>query len=142
MARLNILNMAIGFIVLFIAACAGAFVSFDMTQAFLKDTSQLSTWQTTLLQSAHGHTNLFGLLHIVFGLTAPYSALSPKIKAWQTAGLFAGVIAMGPLLMIRASYAPSNSFEGIGLVIGALLSASLLALASHAAALFFKWMKG
>ncbi len=141
MSRLSILNMAIGFIVIFFAACAGAFVSFDMTQAFLKDPSLLHSWQTTLLASAHGHSNLFGLLHIGLGLTFPYSPLPLKFKAWQTAGLFAGVVAMGPLMMVRASYGASDSLEGIGLVIGAFLSLSLLTLASHAAALVYRFVK-
>ena len=141
MSRLSILNMALGFFVLFVAACAGAFVSFDMTQAYLKDTNQLASWQSTLLQSAHGHTNLFGLLHIALGLTFPYSPLSPRIKIAQTVGLFAGVMAMGPLMMIRSSYGPTESFEGIGLFIGALLSCSLLTLATHSAALIYRLMK-
>ncbi|MBC7658827.1 MAG: hypothetical protein H7249_03885 [Chitinophagaceae bacterium] len=141
MSRLSLLNMAIGFTVLFFAACAGAFVSFDMTEAYLKDVTQLHTWQATLLASAHGHTNLFGTLHIALGLTFPYSQLSSKIKAWQTAGLFAGVIAMGPLMMARASYGPSESLEGMGLAIGVLLSLSLLTLASHSVALWYRFMK-
>ncbi|MBC7532443.1 MAG: hypothetical protein H7318_12775 [Oligoflexus sp.] len=141
MPRLSIFNMAIGFMVLFFAACAGAFVSFDMTEAYLKDTAMLHTWQATLLASAHGHTNLFGILHIALGLTFPYSPLASKWKALQTAGLFAGVIAMGPLMMIRASYGPSASLEGMGLLIGALLSLSLVTLASHSAALVYRTIK-
>ncbi|RZA19663.1 MAG: hypothetical protein EOP10_19290 [Proteobacteria bacterium] len=141
MPRLGLLNMAIGFTILFFAACAGAFVSFDLTEAYLRDTTQLHTWRTMLLSSAHGHTNLFGMLHIALGLTLPYSPLSPKIKAWQSAGLFAGVIAMGPLLMVRSAWGPSESLEGIGLVIGALLSLSLLTLASHSSALIYRFVK-
>lgn len=141
MPRLNILNMAIGFFVLFFAAAAGAFVSFDMTEAFLKDTAMLNSWQATLLASAHGHSNLFGILHIALGLTFPYSLLAHKWKVLQTAGLFAGVIAMGPLMMIRSSYGPTPSLEGMGLVIGAFLSLSLLTLASHAGALVYRVMK-
>lgn len=141
MPRLSILNMAIGFMVLFFAACAGAFVSFDMTEAYLKDPTLLHTWQATLLASAHGHTNLFGMLHIALGLSFPYSPLAMKWKAWQTGGLFAGVIAMGPLMMIRASYGPSASLEGMGLLIGAFLSLSLLTLATHSAALAYRFFK-
>jgi hypothetical protein len=133
--------MAIGFTVLFFAACAGAFVSFDMTEAFLKDPSLLNSWRATLEASAHGHSNLFAMLHVLLGLTLPYSPLSSRIKAYQTGGLFAGVIAMGPLMMIRASYGPSASLEGMGLVIGAFLSLALLTLASHSAALIYRFMK-
>jgi hypothetical protein len=141
MPRLNILNMAIGFTVLFFAACAGAFVSFDMTEAFLKDASLLHSWRATLEASAHGHTNLFAMLHILLGLTLSYSPLSQRMKALQTAGLFAGVIAMGPLMMIRASYGPSASLEGMGLMIGVLLSLALVTLATHAAALIYRFVK-
>lgn len=141
MPRLGILNMALGFLVLFLAACAGAFVSFDMTEAFLKDASQLHTWQATLLSSAHGHTNLFGLLHIAFGLTLPYSPLASRWKALQTFGLFCGVFAMGPLMMIRSAWGPSESLEGIGLVIGLFLSLALLTLASHSAALLYRFVR-
>lgn len=141
MQRLGILNMALGFFVLFFAASAGAFVSFDMTEAFLRNPSQLHSWQQTLQSSAHGHTNLFGLLHIVFGLTLAYSPLKSKWKALQTLGLFCGVIAMGPLMMIRSAWGPSESLEGIGLVIGLFLSASLLVLASHSAALLYRFVK-
>lgn len=138
MPRLGLLNMVIGFFTLFVAACAGAFISFDMTQFFLKDPAQLDSWQLTLMKSAHGHTNLFGILHIVFGLTLPYSPFPSKIKIAQTCGFFAGVLSMGPLMMIRAYLGPTDSLEGIGLLIGAGLSLALLALSSHAAGLLFK----
>lgn len=138
MPRLGLLNIVIGFFTLFVAACAGAFISFDMTQFFLKDPAQLGSWEITLLKSAHGHTNLFGILHILFGLTLPYSPCSTKIKIAQTCGFFAGVLAMGPLMMIRASFGPTDSLEGVGLLIGAGLSLALLALASHGAALLYK----
>ncbi len=141
MPRLGILNMMLGFMTLLFAAAGGAFVSFDMTQAFLKDPVQLESWQMTLLASAHGHANLFGLLHVALGLTLPYSLLESRWKILQTAGLFAGVVAMGPLMMIRAFQGPSDSFDALGLTIGAFLSASLLTLASHAAALAYKLMR-
>jgi hypothetical protein len=141
MSRLGLLNIALGFVILFFAACAGAFVSFDLTEAYLRDIAQLHTWRTVLLSSAHGHTNLFGMLHIALGLTLPYSPLTQKHKAWQTCGLLAGVVAMGPLLMIRSAWGPSESLEGIGLAIGALLSLALLTLGSHAAALLYRFVK-
>ena len=141
MSRLSILNMALGFLVLFLAACAGAFVSFDMTQAFLHDPMQLETWQLTLLKSAHGHSNLFGLLHIALGLTLPYSPAPMLWKKLQTIGMFAGVLAMGPGMMLRAFSGPSESFDPIGLMIGLGLSLSFASLASHAAGLFYKLLR-
>lgn len=141
MSRLSILNMALGFLVLFFAACAGAFVSFDMTQAFLHDLKQLNTWEMTLLQSSHGHSNLFGILHIVLGLTLPYSPLSLRWKKLQTLGLFGGVLAMGPGMIMRALAGPSESFDALGLSIGVGLSMALVTLGTHAAALFYKLMR-
>ena len=141
MPRVGLLNFILGFMTLFLAASAGAFVSFDMTQAFLKDPEQLHSWQLTLLASAHGHTNLFGILHILLGLTLPYSPLPEKFKYTQTFGLFLGVIAMGPLMLAKALGEPSESFDGLGLLIGFCLSASLATLASHAASLSYKYMK-
>ncbi len=141
MPRLGILNMAIGFLVLFVAASAGAFVSFDMTQAYLHDLSQLDSWQSKLLQSAHGHSNLFGLLHVALGVTLPYSALPSRWKVLQTVGLALGVLAMGPLLMLRAYGGVSDSFDPLGLTIGLGLSAALCSLASHMAGLFYKLLR-
>ncbi len=141
MPRLSILNMALGFTVLFLAASGGAFVSFDMTQAYLRDISQLHTWEMDLMKSAHGHSNLFGILHIVLGLTLPYSPLPTKWKKLQTLFLFAGVLAMGPGMMLRAMAGPSDSFDPLGLCIGAGLSLSLACLGTHAAALFYRLIR-
>ncbi len=141
MPRLGLLNMALGFMVLFFAACAGAFVAFDLTEAYLRNLDQLHSWRNVLLSSAHGHTNLFGILHILLGLTLAYSRLGSKWKLMQTIGLFAGVVAMGPLMMVRSAAGPSESYEGIGFVIGLFLSLALLSLASHAAALFYRLAK-
>jgi hypothetical protein len=141
MSRLSILNMALGFLVLFFAACAGAFVAFDMTQAYLHDLEQLNTWQMTLLKSAHGHSNLFGLLHVALGLTLPFSPLPIFWKKVQTGCLFAGVLAMGPGMVARALAGPSESFDPLGLSIGLGLSLAFACLGTHTAALFYKLMR-
>ncbi len=138
MSRSSLFNLALGFLILFFAACAGAFVSFDMTNAFLRDPALLDSWQLTLLRSAHGHTNLFGMLHVLLGLTLAYSRLSDKWKLYQTFGLMAGSFAMGPLMMIKAYTGPQDSFDTIGICIGVCLSGALLAIGSHSAALFYR----
>lgn len=139
MPRLAILNFAIGFFILFLAASAGSFVAFDLTEAFLKDKTLLDDWQTVLLQSAHGHTNMFGMLHILFGLTLAYSPLNARYLKLQTLGFFLGSLAMGPGMMIRAYAGPSESLDFIGSMIGIGLSASFVALFSHSAALFARF---
>jgi len=141
MPKIAILNMIIGFAVLFVAAAAGAFIANDLTEAFLKDRELLNNWNAVLTRSAHGHTNLFAMLHIIFGLTIPYSELSIKIKKVQTAGLFLGTFAMGPLMVTRSTLPPSEGFDPLASVIGIFLSCSLAMLISHAYGLTCKLLR-
>lgn len=141
MARIGILNMVIGFLIIFLAACGGAFNAFDMTVGFMKNPALLESWQMVLLNSAHGHANLFGYIHILFGLTLPYSGVGDKVKKIQTAGIFAGAIAMGPLLMARAFAGPSESLDPLGIMIGIFLSAALICIAWHMGGLSMKLFK-
>lgn len=95
-----------------------------------------------LKKSSHAHTNSFGILHTLFGLTQPYSTLSLKTKAWQTCGLLAGSFTMSFLLFTRSlSLLDQASYDALGWVIGAFLSATLLALASHSFGLLAKFLK-
>lgn len=139
MPRLGILNFIIGFAVIFLAACAGSFIAFDLTEGFLKDPKILSSWQMALLKSAHGHSNLFGILHILFGLTLVYSPFSNKLKVLQTIGFTLGTLAMGPGMMIRAYGGPSESLDVIGIMIGVGLSGAFLSLLSHCGALAYRF---
>ena len=141
MPRLALLNMIVGFVIISLAAAFGTFLATDMTEMFVHDPAALSNWQTTLQQSAHGHSNLFGMLHIVFGLTMPYSVLNNRIKSLQTMGLFMGVMAMGPGMLIRANQIPNNEFDLTGVVIGILLSACFAAICMHIFGLTRKFMK-
>ncbi|MFW7380166.1 MAG: hypothetical protein ACOH5I_15235 [Oligoflexus sp.] len=136
MNRIGVYNMLIGFVVLFLAAAGGAFIASDLTTGFLRDPEILSSWQTTLLTSAHGHTNLFAMIHILFGLSLPYSKLPLKVKHWQTFGLLAGTIAMGPGMMYRAFKGPTETLDISGLLVGLGLSAALITLISHSAGLY------
>ncbi|MBM4250519.1 MAG: hypothetical protein FJ146_00935 [Deltaproteobacteria bacterium] len=136
MPRISLVNFAIGFWTLFIAAASGAFIATDLTASYVAEQAINPTWNTVLLSSAHGHTNLFGLLHIAFGLTLPYSRLGPRWQVLQSAGLSCGILAMGPGMFIRSLYPPvADGTDSIGLVLGLLLSAALATLFSHAAAL-------
>lgn len=141
MPRLAQFNVTFGFFMLFLAASAGAFIADDMTAGYLKDKAILETWALLLTKSAHGHTNLFGLIHIAFGLTMPHSALSPKIKLLQTGGLALGTTAMAVLMLVRAKLGPTEALDVVGLLIGAMLSCALAALASHAAGLAAKMLR-
>ncbi len=139
MPRLGILNFVIGFGVIFLAACAGSFIAFDMTEGFLSDPKILTSWQLALLKSSHGHSNLFGILHILYGLTLVYSPIPPKYKVLQTVGFTLGTLAMGPGMMARAYGGPSESLDVIGAMIGIGLSGAFLALISHCGALAYRF---
>ena len=141
MPRLAILNMTLGFFLITLAAAAGPFIAADMTKAFLYDAAQLSSWQITLHTSAHGHTNLFGMTHVLFGLTLPYSALSPRLKILQTIGLGAGSFAMAVLMTLRGGLGPVAGLDALEIATGVLLSAALAALLSHAAGLLVRVLR-
>lgn len=139
MSRVSLMNLIIGFVVLFISASAGSFIAQDLTDGFLKDPSILTSWQTTVLKSAHGHTNLFGMLHILLGLTFPYSAMSLATKRFQTMALFLGTLAMGPGMMINAVQGPSQTMTLTTVLIGIGLSLALISIATHCIGLLMKY---
>jgi hypothetical protein len=132
--------MLIGFLVLSLVAAAGSFIATDITVGYLRDQKSLETWRLLIAKSAHGHTNLFAMIHILFGLTMPYSPLSPRIKQLQTLGLFLGVLAMGPVMLMRGYVGPMERLDLVEVGLGTMLSCALLALLSHAAGLGMKWI--
>ncbi len=139
MPRISQINFVLGFSVIFFAASAGAFIATDLAEQFLRGSAlEMLQWQPTIERSAHGHSNLFGILHIALGLTIPYSHLSNKFKFWQTSGLALGTFAMGPLMMIRAALGPIDGYDLNGLLIGGCLSAALAAIATHTIGLALK----
>jgi hypothetical protein len=138
MPRLALVNMLLGFAALFLAAAAGSFIATTMTEGYLRDKAILDEWSLLLQRSAHGHTNLFGMLHVCFGLTMPYSALGARLKKLQTVGLAAGTVAMGPLMLWRAAAGPVEGLDASSAVIGVCLSAALAAIGSHAFGLGLK----
>lgn len=131
MPRISILNMLIGFLAIFFAASAGSFIAFDTTEAFLKDPKLLDSWQLLTYRSAHGHTNLFGIIHILFALTLPYSKLSPRSKKIQSIGIAAGTFAMAVLMLVRAKIGPVDGIDVLDIAIGGCLSMALVAIGSH-----------
>jgi hypothetical protein len=141
MPRLGLFNMMLGFCVLAIAAAAGAFVATDLTQGFVHDKELIDSWQLMLDKSAHGHTNLFALLHICFGLTLPYSSWKARFKMAQTAGLLLGTLAMGPGMMVKARILPHDGNNIIDILIGCMLSAALATLFSHSLGMGMKWYR-
>ncbi len=128
MPQISLLNMAFGFFVIFVAACLGTFLVNDITQAQVVGSHWDQSWQALLYRSAHGHTNLFGMLHILLGITFPYSALSPRMKVFQTIGLFLGTIAMSFLLFLKSFLPPRLEVDVLSCFIGVFLSLALVAI--------------
>ena len=135
MSKIALFNIGFGFAIVAIAAAGGAFISFDIATAFLSDPEIIKAWDHYLQRSAHGHLNLFGLLHVLLGLSLPYSKLPASIKKWQTVGFLAGSLAMGPGLLIRGYLGPSAALDLNGIIIGGLLTLALIAVASHSFAI-------
>ena len=133
--------MFLGFLWLSISAMAGPFLATDLTERYLAEIATVSDWLPVLASSAHGHLALFGLIQISFGITMPYSVFGEKIKKWQTSFLVLGVVGIGPCMLIRALAGPSSSYDLLGITIGVLLSAAMLALISHSTGLFLKYSK-
>ncbi len=132
MPRLALVNILIGFVTLFFAACAGSFISVEMTKGFVHDPMLLNSWQLTLMRSAHGHTNLFAIIHVIMGLTLPYSTLSLRVKRWQTFGLLLGTLAMSIGMMFRSWGIPNEGLDAGQVIVGVMLSCALAAMGVHA----------
>jgi hypothetical protein len=131
MSRIGLVNLSWGFLLIFMAACGGAFVAVQATNHFVSGVAT-PEWQSVLQASSHGHTSLFGVIHILLGLTLSYSQASSRENILKTVGLFAGSFAMGPLMLIRAALGPTVSTEVNGLFIGVGLSCALVAILYHA----------
>lgn len=128
MPRIGLLNMVVGFIFIFLSASAGFFLATEHTRIHIRDNTELLSWWVQLSASAHGHTNLFGMLHILFGLTFPYSVLNLKTKVIQSIGLLLGSFAMSILMFIRALSKPNLEYDALGIVTGVFLSAALISI--------------
>jgi hypothetical protein len=132
--------MIIGFSLIFIAASGGAFIALDTNYRFLEG-NPVPAWREVLQTSSHGHTSLFGMIHILLGLTLPYSKLHLRLKIFQTIGIGAGSLALGPMMLIRASSGPSSEFQVSGLMIGLMLSLALASICIHVYGLTLSLLK-
>ena len=131
MSRLSISHFLFGFWLIAFSALLGAFISTEETRSFILDPKIRDSWQSVLLKSSHGHSSLFGLIHIVFGLTLPYSRLSHRIKVFQTIGLLCGSGCMNILLVVKAFHMPILGFDLLGIFMGFGLSFWILSVIFH-----------
>lgn len=139
MQRVALFNITAGFVIILIAACGGAFLGEEVTQAFKHSTDWLESWDYTLMKSAHNHFNQFGYLMVFFGLTLPYSRIPHKYKIWQTVGMICGAVGMGPLLLWRAAAGTGDLERVTGYAVGLFVSLALVALSAHVAGLIAKY---
>ncbi len=143
MSRIALANIFFGFVVIVLSSLAGFFLATEAEQAFLTDKHLVMAWEYTLFKSAHGHCNLFGLLHIAMGLSMPYARLSSRWQLIESGGLFLGSFTMGCLMMVRSLRGiPTPGSDWLGICIGLLLSASLAALLIHSYGLAKKLLRG
>ncbi len=130
--------MVFGFIAILLASGAGPFLGLYTLEGFNQDESILSSWHFWLSRSAHAHMSLLAMIQILVGLTLPYSALSERVKKTQALGLVLGVIALGPLMAIKATFQANSDFLILDICLGLLLSSFYLALILHVWGLLVK----
>lgn len=140
MPRIAQWNLFFGFLIICLAAAAGALVANDMSNEFINSIesgrSPSRDWMATLQGSAHGHSNLFGMLHITLGLTMPHVRQSHRSRLLITLGLTLGTIAMGPLMIWRSFLPPVRHLESNGILIAIFLCLALISLTIHTAGLW------
>ena len=137
MSRMALINITWGFFLIFVAACGGVFVALETTQAFVHG-ALTPRWEALLQTASHGHVSLFGVIHVLLGLTLSYTRASVFENKLKTLGVALGSLAMGPFLLIRGALGPTLSTEFNGVVIGVCLSCALFAIAYHALGLFLR----
>ena len=69
MSKVSVINVLIGWIGLVISAFAGVFIASDLSTEFINHSQMSETWKSVIIQSSHGHSNMFSMIHILFGLS-------------------------------------------------------------------------
>jgi len=141
MSKVSLTNFLIGFFLIFISASSGAFLANEISIKYISENNILDSWSSLIQKSAHGHTNLFAIIHICFGLTFPYSVANKLVKKLQTVGLFLGSFAMSVLMMVRSFYPPVSQTDYLGFIIGIFLSAALVALLTHMLGIGIRYLR-
>ena len=142
MSKVSLVNILVGFIVIVLASIGGLFLGLETKSSLAQDSIQLLKWKMVMYKSSHAHTNLFGMLHILMGLTMPYSYWNGKIKRWQTWALLSGTLSMGVLMIFRARIdMNSRGEEFLGFVMGLGLFFSLIGLTLHCLGLTYKLIR-
>lgn len=134
-------NIAFGFFVIGLISCAGAVMSFDVTDAIVRDPQTLLAWKAILQKSAHAHGNLFGMLHILFGMTLQHSLFSHRVRLAQTGGFLLGSLAAGPLMWVRSFSSAPDETMVLTYILSVFFVAALVAIFSHSLGVFLSLKK-
>ena len=142
MSKISLVNILIGFVVVVLASLGGFFLGVETKAALSEESVDLLKWKMVMYRSAHAHSNLFGMLHILMGITMPYSRWGAKIKKIQTWALTSGTLSMGVLMVFRARIdMNSRGEEFLGFIMGAGLLFALLGLSLHCLGLTYKLIR-
>lgn len=132
MKKIALIHICTGFWLVFFAAAFGAFIGLQVESSFFHGKDELLSWSFLLLKSAHTHTNMFGFLHILMGLTLAHckmSLLLEKIIFWL---ILSGSFTMSILMVIRSFFLPNENLAILMLASGVFLSFSLIGILIHA----------
>lgn len=124
-------NLIFGFSAILFSACGGFFLATEQSRHFAENAVGDPSWWFALSSSAHGHTCLFGILHVLLGLTFAYSSLGSRFRLLQSICLGSGTFAMSALMIIRSLSKPAIDFDTLGVFIGLFLSLAILSLLIH-----------
>jgi hypothetical protein len=140
--RLVLLNLLIGFTAVSVAMAGGFFLAQDAEWSLQQAGQLVLTWPLVLRKSAHSHLNLFGYLHVLFGLTLSYSSLPLRWQRLQTCSLASGTLAMGLGLTLRSFQAPpsAGTIQLIAIVMAFCLTAAMVAIVGHVVGLAMAFM--
>ena len=138
MPKISLINICFGFFLIFCASMGGFFLGQETKEIISQNSLDLLKWEILIYKSAHAHTNLFGMLHILFGITIPYSKLSLTFKKLQTLGLMLGSLSMSVIMFFRAKINPYMDSDYGGAVMGVFLTLALLSIGVHCIGLTYK----
>ena len=142
MSKIGLAHILMGFWLILLASFGGFFLADYRTESYLRQAPmETLAWWMVLQKSAHAHTNLFGMLHILTGLTLPYSLAPRRWKWWQFLGLLMGSLAMSVLLVIRSFSVPNPIIDPLGWLIALFLTLACGSIVIHLVGLTRRWQR-
>ena len=130
MSKPQLINFIIGYGLLILGVGIGGYVTNQIEESLLyQNPSQLMVLKLAIMKSSHGHTNLFGMLHILVALSFPYLLFPRRMLWWITGGLSLGSFGMSVLLLTKSFFLFDAKMTGyLSIGIGLCLTGALLAI--------------